>query len=327
MDLLFLGNSYTFTHPLDPLTAALLAEGATDDTPVTAAALAEPGYRWRDHATQAAVPGSAWEAALGSAPPPYTWIILQEQSQIPGFPDDSPDWLDSLDAGGWLNDRAAAQGASTLLLMTWGRRDGDASNPDLYPSFSAMQARLTAGYLTYQATFSTPERPVYVAPAGLAFQAVFNAEAEAGGDPLSSSSRFWALYEPDGSHPSLQGAYLTSCVLYASLTGRSPEGLSLPDGLDATAGAYLQGVAADVVLEDSEGSGLLYPWSGSDTGTDTGSDTGTDTDTGAGSDTDTASEDTQAGTPFEGSDDKGGRGCSGAPLPALLLLLRRKRAG
>jgi len=40
------------------------------------------------------------------------------------------------------------------------------------------------------------------------------------------------LYDPDGSHPSPTGSYLTACVMYAVLTGQSP--LGLPERIRTT---------------------------------------------------------------------------------------------
>src|SRR5436853_6971586 len=62
--MLFLGNSYTFVNDLDVQTAALFAAGdpGWGDTPTER--LAEAGYRWVAHVTQATTPGTAWEDAL-----------------------------------------------------------------------------------------------------------------------------------------------------------------------------------------------------------------------------------------------------------------------
>jgi hypothetical protein len=41
---------------------------------------------------------------------------------------------------------------------------------------------------------------------------------------LAADFKF-SLYAPDGSHPSPEGSYLAACVFYATLLGKSPEGL------------------------------------------------------------------------------------------------------
>lgn len=117
--------------------------------------------------------------------------------------------------------------------MTWGRRDGDQMNPDWYPSFTEMQAELATGYMMYRDAISTPERPVLVAPVGLAFEAIYESIVEEGDDPLASGSDFVNLYSGDGSHSSQSGTYLAACVIYATIIGRDPQELNwMPSGMN-----------------------------------------------------------------------------------------------
>lgn len=321
--MLFLGNSYTFQNELDRAVADVFA--AAGET-VEVARLAEPGWRFVDHLDAIGTAGSAHAEAFDDA---HDWVILQEQSQIPGFPDGQADVEASRDAAVELDTLAAGTGGETMFLMTWGRRDGDASNPDLYPDFLTMQARLTEGYVTYVDLASADGTPAWIAPAGLAWQRVYEDVLADGGDPTASDSPFFGLYVDDGSHPSQRGTYLAACVVYASLTGRSPEGLDAPETVaDA---AYLQSVAAAVVLD---GEGFAYPWEGGggDTGGgDTGGgDTDDPEDTGA-PDADTAS-DLDGDAPKDDTD--GDCGCATGTGPAAavglwaaaLVWIRRRRS-
>jgi len=70
-----------------------------------------------------------------------------------------------------------------------------------------------------------------------------------GRDPLDPSGPFHALYFEDGGHPSPAGSYLTACVIAASLTKKSPAGTGLGPDMGPQMSAYLQDVAARVVLE------------------------------------------------------------------------------
>lgn len=242
--ILFVGNSYTFVNELDVATADVFeAAGSPHET----SRIAVAGYRFVDHVRDAEVDGSPWQAALaGDA----TWVVLQEQSQIPGFPRDHAEWTSSVAAAGALDAYPRARGDQTLLFMTWGRRLGDETNPDLFPDYPTMQAALEEGYLLYRDALSTEDRPVFVAPVGLAFRKIYEGSA----DPADPASLFWRLYADDGSHPSERGTYLAACVFYATITGESPEGLpsAVPDA------AELQRAAAEVVLEDT--AEILYPW-------------------------------------------------------------------
>lgn len=131
---------------------------------------------------------------------------------------------------------------------TWGRRDGDPSNPDLYPDFLTMNALTTEGYELYRAVVDdSPRLPAGIAPAGAAFELVHSEDR----------ALFLRLYDPDGSHPSIIGSYLTSCVFVAWLSGAPTEGLPFyPSGMTDTEARYLQTVADRVVLlRDGLGAG------------------------------------------------------------------------
>jgi len=335
LQLLLLGNSYTFYNDLDRLLADALVDGGH---PAAATRLAEGGYTFVAHLDQAETAGSPWEEALSDPGEPWTWVILQEQSQIPGFPRTNEDWRDSLAAGGALDDLAELQGADTVLFMTWGRRLGDADNPDLYPDFRTMQDALADGYLTYQSTWSTEARPVWVAPVGWAWEAVYDRVLSEGLVPEDDGTLFSNLYNVDGSHPSPLGSWLAACVFYATLTGESPVGLPAPETLPEKDAATLQALADELVLHTDLG--LAYPWGAPSTGTDPTDTASTDT-----ASTDTASTDTgevpdaddtaAADDDKEPADDPGcgcatGSGSAGAiGLGALAVVagVRRQRPG
>lgn len=306
--MLFLGNSYTFMGGLDEVTLALFLAGGGD---ATATRLAEPGMRLVQHVEQLQIDGSAWQLAFQS---PQDWVFLQEQSQIPGFPAGQADLVESQGAAVSLDASATAIGAQTMFLMTWGRRDGDSQNPDLYPDFLTMQAALAEGYASYVELASADGTPAWIAPAGLAWRRVYQDQLDAGADPLTVGGPFHSLYIEDGSHPSPRGTYLTACVIYSSVTGLSPEGLPAP--AEVTDAAYLQSVAAEVVLS---GEGFDYPWetaedTGGDTAGDTEGDTSGDTAGDTGGDGDSAAPDPSAPTEPEGC------GCGAAPAPTTALL-------
>ena len=328
-DVLLVGNSYVFTQHLDTLTAELLVAGGQPDAAVEA--LAEAGYTWADHAARAAEDGSPWQDALVTGATAWDAVVLQEQSQILGFPETSSYRVESLAAADTLDGYVAAMGGETFLLLTWGRLHGDESNPDLYPDYVTMQARLTEGTLATAAALSTEDRPGWVAPAGLAWQAVYEAVEAEGGDPTADGSAFAALYGPDGSHPSVAGGYLTAAVIYASLTGESPVGLPGPEVLDVDTLAALQATAAEVVLGQG---GLDYPWTegGEDSGDEGGGDEGSGAeDSGAEDSGDEGDEGAGGGPTDTGDVDKGRCGCAaaggavGAPLVALVLVFAGRR--
>ena len=253
--LLFLGNSLTFANDLDQKVASVLEE---DGAAIDATRLAQAGWRFTDHRAAIENAEPAWDAALGDSGPSWTWGFLQEQSQIPGFPASEPMRADSVAAGAWLDGRLAEHGAASMLILTWAYKDGDSQNPDLFADFPTMQARLRDGYLGYRDAWSSDERPVWVAPAGLAFGVVHDRILAAGADPLDSGSDFAALYSGDGRHPAPAGSWLAAWTIYASLTGCPATGHALPAELDAALAARLQ-ADADAAVFDGDAA-IVFPW-------------------------------------------------------------------
>ena len=226
--LLMLGNSYTAFNDL-----AMGVEQDLATTWETASVIAhtQGGQTLAGHAASA----DGYDLAVD-------WVVLQDQSQIPGFPKQQSQWQDSRDGAVELCALADANGAKPLFFLTWGRRDGDSQNPDRYPDFSTMQEHLTEGYLAY---VDACETEAWIAPVGHAW-AVIHDDAD---DPSDPEGLFHRLYSGDGSHPSGLGSELAANVFYASLSGRSPIGLPSEDP-DADA---LQDAAHRAVFDDPFG--------------------------------------------------------------------------
>jgi len=239
-DLLLLGNSYTAANNLRGVVEeAMEARPAWPDSHVVA--LTHGGWTFQDHLAATERPGP-WADAVAS---PWDVVVFQDQSQIPGFPQTEPSWLGSAEALAGL--RASVVDADAALLLTWGRRDGDAQNPDLFPDFPTMQDRLTEGYLAYADLLGT----VAVVPAGEAFRRVWEDDPEV---------RFRQLYKNDGSHPSPYGTFLVAATMHSALTGRDPAEVEAPwPGLDAAEVEALRQVVRELVLDDPFGP-YAYPW-------------------------------------------------------------------
>jgi hypothetical protein len=217
---LFVGNSYVFTNDL-PRTFATLAQAGR--RPVAVDMTAEPGWTLAQHAASARTRDKL-------AAQPWNVVVLQEQSIVPAVAASRAAGM--FPAVRQLTQEIRARRGEPVLLLTWGRRDGlrDLGVPD----YRAMQDQITAGYLAI-----ADELGERVAPAGVAWQA---AALEPGP----------ALWQPDGSHPTPAGTYLTACVLYATLFRASPVGLPAPDGLSPEAARRLQDLARATVLTDPD---------------------------------------------------------------------------
>ena len=251
LDILLVGNSYTSHNDLNiRLESILDVSGENSDVE----SVTGGGMKLSDHSEDANQQNSELNLKLSEG---HDYVILQDQSQVPSFPTSSEFWIDSKEAVQDLNERITSEGGETILLMTWGRKDGDTNNPLRNPDYLTMQLHLQQGYEMYLENSTSIEKPVFLAPAGLAFKNIYNQVNETGVDPSQGENSFSNLYS-DGSHPSIDGTYLTSCVLYAVITGNSPVGENFPSGISSERALELQEAAADTVFNNTPD--YLYPF-------------------------------------------------------------------
>lgn len=143
-----------------------------------------------------------------------TWhvVVLQEHSEVPiQAPEKLARYVRLYD------ELVRKHGGRAVLLMVW-PRGGKAAG---------RMKELEAIYASLADELNIP-----VAPAGLAWE-------------LAGKERPKLKLYKDAVHPSMAGLYLNACVLYATLTGRSPKGLG--DGglktLHVATRTFLQNVA------------------------------------------------------------------------------------
>ncbi len=223
---LFLGNSYTGANNLPNLIYQLaLSNGDTliydSNTP--------GGYQLIQHSTNATslskIQAQDWD-----------YVVLQEQSQKPSF---SPAQVanDVYPYADVLVDSIYSNNPCTepVFYMTWGRENGDANNCPNYPpvcTYEGMQDRLRSSYLQM-----TNDHDAICAPAGSAWWYSRTQNPGLG------------LYTGDGSHPNINGSYLTACVFYATMWRKSPVGLSYTAGISSSTASFLQQVAHTTVFD------------------------------------------------------------------------------
>jgi hypothetical protein len=120
-------------------------------------------------------------------------VVLQDQSLLPiNDPETMYKYARLFDA------EIKKAGAKTIFYLTWARQHQPEN-----------QTKLNDAYLNI-----AKELGALVAPAGIAWQTAFKADAKL------------ELHSPDQSHPNPTGSYLTACVLYAVIFAESPEGLT-----------------------------------------------------------------------------------------------------
>ncbi len=245
-EVLFVGNSYIFVNDVPAQYRALAAPSEVrSESTVTG------GYRLAQHAVDARTDGTPlgrWLRTGTAEETNFDVVILQEQSQIGGFPEGNAERMSSLAGASMLAALARAKDIDVVLYLTWGRERGDEMNPVLFADFTAMQDRLDAGYRTMAAQLRAEGSRVRIAPVGAAFRVVHARASIDGADPTTEGSAFDALYDADGSHPSAQGAYLAASVILATITGQDPRTLTDPAALDP---AMTLRDAASTALQDA----------------------------------------------------------------------------
>lgn len=224
---LFIGNSYTYFNNMPSLLAGIAS--ANGDSLIHDSST-PGGYYFRLHKSNATtiskINSQAWD-----------YVVMQEQSQIPSLTaaivgnDWSPPHAMVLDSLIKANNTCT----ETVFFMTWGRKNGDASYCGQHPpvcTFEGMQMALGSTY-----SFMADENNSTLAPVGMAWR-----EARQQDSMLN-------LYTSDGSHPNINGSYLTACVFYATLYRKPSLGTTFYSTVDTLTAQFLQQVADQIVFD------------------------------------------------------------------------------
>lgn len=224
---LFLGNSYTYYNGGLPATIQNLAQANGDN--LVKSQNTPGGYSLEGHSTNALslekIKESNWD-----------YVVLQGQSQNPSFPP-SQVATQVKPYAVILNDSIKANNSctKTMFFMTWGKKNGDAGNCAGYPilcTFEGVTQRLRESYLEM-----TVENNAECAPVGVAWKKAVE------DFPLLE------LFNPDGSHPSYAGTYLSACVFYSSMFHKTTVGNTYWSTLDSITAYRLQVIASETVLD------------------------------------------------------------------------------
>lgn len=196
---LFIGNSYTEFNNLPAIINNLaLASGDTLEFSKSTPGGATLEGHSMNPSTLALIEEGNWD-----------YVILQEQSQIPSFPNATVNsdfypyvvLLDSLV-------KAHNPCATTLMYMTWGRKNGDASNCPYWPpicTYSGMDSLLR---LRYQA--AADEIGAGISPVGPVWR------------HIRAEHPSIELYTADESHPSSAGSFAAACAFYTVIFKKNP---------------------------------------------------------------------------------------------------------
>ena len=227
IDVLFVGNSYTYYNNLPQLISNIaLSFGDTLNTESSTPGGASLFGHVNNASTLAKINQQPWD-----------FVVLQDQSQKPSL---SPNYVATnvYPYASQLVDVIQLNNNCTepVFYMTWGRKNGDASNCAAYPpvcTYLGMQQRLRESYLEMGTSNNAT-----VSPVGMAWKNYMELDS------------ITDLYNADGSHPSIYGSYLAACTFYATIFKKSPVGSTfIPTQIDSNTGYLIQEVAANTVLD------------------------------------------------------------------------------
>ncbi len=224
---LFIGNSYTYVNDL-PALLSNVAQSAGDSVIYDSNCIG--GSTLQLHSTNST---TLQKIAQGN----FDFVVLQEQSQLPSFPLSQVQTsvypyaitLDSL-----IN--VANSCTETVFYMTWGRKNGDASNCPNWPpvcTYSGMDSLLRLRYMQM-----ANNNNAIISPVGAVWRHIRNNYPNI------------ELYNADESHPSLEGSYAAACTFYSILFRKNPSQISFISTLDSTDASNIRN-AAKLVAYDS----------------------------------------------------------------------------
>jgi hypothetical protein len=126
----------------------------------------------------------------------WDFVVLQDNSQSPLQRRDA-----MFEYGNKFDAEIKKNGARPVLYMTWALRDKPCDQAAISKAYTELAGELKGA----------------LAPVGNAWAAALKADPKL------------VLHKPDKKHPEAAGTYLAACVFYATLYGKSPEGL--PGGI------------------------------------------------------------------------------------------------
>ncbi|MCF8254854.1 MAG: T9SS type A sorting domain-containing protein [Bacteroidia bacterium] len=224
---LFLGNSYTYVNNL-PQTLADMAK-STGDSLITDNNT-PGGYTLQQHASD---PASLSRISFGN----WDFVVLQEQSQFPSFPIQQVEeevfpYAHILDS----TIKVYNPCGETMFYMTWGRKNGDASNCAFWPpvcTYAGMDSLLNLRY-----RMMAENNQAVLSPVGELWKY------------LRQNYPSLELYQGDESHPSEAGTYAAACSFYSVVFRKDPSEIGFNGNLSASDANNIK-LAAKLIVYDS----------------------------------------------------------------------------
>ena len=224
--ILFIGNSYTFCNDLPSMIKEI---SITAGKKISVDSYSIAGATFRNHCA-----GNSMQRIKSGG---YDIVVLQEQSQLPSFPDAQFEvevfpWAKMLvDTIYEYNDCVLP-----MFYMTWGRKNGDASNGAYFPvlsTYEGMDSMLYERYMLMKDSFNTA-----VSPVGRVWRYI------------RANYPSIELYQNDESHPSLSGSYAAALTFYSVIFNDSPFSTTYNPGVSGVEEKCIKTAVEQVVVNN-----------------------------------------------------------------------------
>lgn len=215
----FIGNSYTYVNNLPNLIKDVAA--STGDI-LEHHSQTPGGSTLQDHANNPIVTSVINQGN-------WDYVVLQEQSQLPSFPNSqvqSQVYPYALQLSNLIKDSNAC--GNVMFYMTWGRKNGDATNCPGLPTVCTYEGMDDQIYNRYMEMAATNEG--VVSPVGRVWRAI---RAQ---DPSVE------LYDQDESHPSYIGSMAAAYTFYTVLFKKDPTLVSFNGNLTSAEAQLIKNI-------------------------------------------------------------------------------------
>lgn len=224
-NVLFIGNSYTDVNNL-PLLVQRVAESAGKG--MTYQSNTPGGCTFAQHCTNQSmtlIQQGGWDV-----------VVLQEQSQLPSFPQGQVE-RECLPFAAQLVDSIYAHNpdGEAMFYMTWGRQNGDQQNAVYFPVLGTYEGMDSMLYERYM--YMARANDASVCPVGRVWRYIRTDRPDL------------ELYDGDGSHPSMVGSYAAACAFFTMIYHESPDLITYSADIDETKARYIRDVVRTVVYD------------------------------------------------------------------------------
>lgn len=224
--ILFIGNSYTEVNDL-PSLVQRVTESAGQR--MTFGVNAPGGCTFQQHCTNQSmtlIQQGGWDV-----------VVLQEQSQLPSFPDGQVQ-SECLPYAAQLAEAVYQYNpdGEAMFYMTWGRKYGDERNAQYFPVLGTYEGMDSMLYVRYM--MMARDNDASVCPVGRVWRNLRNNYPDI------------ELYQPDNSHPSMAGSYAAACAFYTMIFHRSPLEITFVPDIQESEASTIRNAVKEVVFDN-----------------------------------------------------------------------------